>query len=393
PAPEPAPQPQPAPPPKDDPKTPPKDEPKTPPAPAAVWELDPAKHTVPAAPAAGSLGKAAFAPQAEFQDDTLTFRAFSTDGTTSRVIAVKLPADLAKTAAGGLKLVVKPDEDGAKVPVVLTELPAEKKDALPKLFEYKNGFALTLDLGKREKGSLPGKVFISLPGEEKDFLAGTFTADWVRPPSEPPGADDAPFVQGAVTVAGAKADTDVRVGYVGTPKGMDLTHDSLTMRFALAGLSGRSDHAKPRVTFFAAADAPEKAGRYEHVRLPAGKYLVFASATGAPPVGKWVTLPADGKLTQDFAVDPGKAGKLEVKVPAGATGKVMLVPADDGPVSPEVFGPAASVIGLEADVQNGVARFDRLAPGRYEARLGDAAGTAEVKLNETATLELTPPKK
>jgi hypothetical protein len=44
-------------------------------------------------------------------------------------------------------------------------------------------------------------------------------------------------------------------------------------------------------------------------------------------------------------------------------------------------------------MRDGVARFDRLAPGRYEARLGELTGTAEVKLNESATLELAPPKK
>lgn len=391
PTPDPAPQPPPAPPTKTETPPPP------PPTPAAVWELDPAKHTIPTAPVAGSLGKAAFAPQAEFQADTLTFRAFNKDGFPTHVLAVKLPADVAKTAADGVKLVVKADEPvGPKVPVVAVELPGEKKD-VPKVVEYANGYGLTLELGKREKGTLPGKVYLSLPPDEKDpqakdFLAGTFAADWIRPTTEPPGADDVPFVHGAVTVAGAKADTQVRVGYVGVPKGVEFPQDLLQMPFAGAGLSGRSDHAKPRVTLYVAADAPDKAGRYEHTRLPAGKYLVFASAPDAPPAARWVNLPAEGKLTLDFAVDPGKAGKLAVKAPAGASGKVLLVPADDTPVPPDVVGPAASALGLEAEVRDGVARFERLAPGRYEARFGLLSGTAEVRLNETATLELAPPK-
>jgi hypothetical protein len=92
-------------------------------------------------------------------------------------------------------------------------------------------------------------------------------------------------------------------------------------------------------------------------------------------------------------VDPSKVGKLAVKVPAGATGKALAVPADDVPVPLDVFGPAASALGLEAEVREGTARFERLAPGRYEVRLGDLTGTVEVKLNETAMLELAPPKK
>jgi hypothetical protein len=373
---------------KDDPK---KDEPKTPPA---AWEMDPAKHTLPATPAAGSLAKAAFAPtDVEFLTDTLTFRAVTKEGST-RAVALKLPADVAKAAAAGGKVVVKPtDEGGAKVPVVTVELPGAKKDEL-KVFEYPAGYALTLELGKRDKGSLPGKVYLSLPGDDKDFLAGTFAAEWVRPLPEPPGPDDAPFVQGAVRVAGAKADTVVRVGYVGAPKGTDVPQEILEMPFSgPAGLSGRADAGKPRVTVYAAAAAPDQAGRYEHTHLPAGRYLVFAATKDAPPAAAWVNLGADAKLTKDFTVDAAKVGKLEVKAPAGATGKVLLVPADEGPVPLESFGPAASALGLEAELKDGVARFDRLAPGRYEARLNDLTGTAEVKATETAKLEIAAPKK
>jgi hypothetical protein len=382
-------------PPKDDPKPapPPTVIPVPPPpmTPAAAWELDPDKHAIPATPAAGSLGKAAFAPQAEFQADTLTFRTFNKDGVPDRTLVVKLPPDAAK-AADGAKLKVRPDElAGPKVPVVSVEVPGEQKDTL-KVFEYPGLYGMTLELGKREKGVLPGKVYLSLPGDAKDFLAGTFAADLVRPPTEPPGADDAPFVQGAVTVAGATAETKLKVGYAGMPKAGEFAIDSVEMPFAGKGLSGRSDHAKPRVTVLVSADAPDKAGRYEHTRLAAGKYLVFASA-GPAPAAKWVTVPADGKVTLDLAVDPGKVGKLDVKAPAGTTGKVYAVPADDAPVPPELFGAAASVLGLEAEVRDGVARFDRLAPGRYEVRLNDLTAAAEVKANETATAELLAAKK
>ncbi len=388
PTPEPTPQPQPpTPPTKGDTTTPPS------PTPAATWELDPAKHTIPTAPAAGSLGKAAFAPQAEFQTDTLTFRTLTKEGIPERVLTIKLSADLAKAAAAGLKLVVKPDDPaGPKVPAVSAEMPGAKKDEV-KVFQYDGGYALTLELGKREKGVLPGKVYLSLLGDDKDFLAGAFAADWVRTAAEPPGPDDAPFVQGAVRVAGAKADASVRVGYVGLPKPGEFVQDLLEVPFTgPPGPPLRTGHAKPRVTGYAAAEAPDKAGRYEHTRLPAGKYFVFAAVKDAPPAGKWVTLAPDAAVTADFAIDPGKAGKLEVKAPAGTTGKVLLVPADYAPVPLELFGSAASALGLEADVRDGVARFDRLAPGRYEARLGELSGTAEVKLNETATLNLVPPK-
>lgn len=367
--------------------------PPPPAPPAAAWELDPAKHTIPAAAAAGSVAGKAFAPAAEIQADSLTLRTTTKEGIPDRVVNIRFSPDLAKRVADGVSVTVRPaDEAGAKVPVVSVEVPGAKADSLM-VYEYPAGYGLTLELGKRAKGVVPGKVYLSLPGEAKDFVAGTFAADWIRPASEPPGPDDAPFVQGNVTVAGAKADTQVQVGYVGVPKPGDLAIDSLQMPFVGAGLSGRSDFSRPRVTVLVAAPAADKAARYEHTHLPAGKYLVFASSPGAAPVGKWVAVPADGKITLDLVVDPGKAGKLDVKVPAGATGKVLAVPADDGPVSPDVFGPAASAMRLEADAKDGVAKFDRLAPGRYEIRLNDLAATADVKLNETAAAELVPPKK
>src|SRR5439155_164004 len=153
---------------------------------------DPAKHGIPDKPAAGQLGGKPFAPTAEIQGEALTFRTAGPDMNTEREIVIKFSPELAKKAADGLKLVVRPDQpSGPEVPEVENEVPDRKP--FPRV-AFAGGYALTLELGKKADGKVPGKVFLALPavkdGDEKVFLAGTFAADWVRPLGRPPGADE-----------------------------------------------------------------------------------------------------------------------------------------------------------------------------------------------------------
>lgn len=377
--------------------TPPKDAPKTdgpkksdPPGPLVAWEMDVAKHAIPTAPVSGTLGGAAFTPEAQFMGDTLTFRVLR-QGIPERQVSLKLSPEQAKAAAAGLKLTVNKDQpQGPDVPTVTAEVTTGAPKAETKASAYVNGYALTLELGKREKDRLPGKIYLSLPTDAKDFLAGTFSAEWVRPVSVPPGPEDAPFVQGTVTLAGAGPDAQVKVGYAGEPKPNELAFDVIQMPFVGPNQSARSDHAKPRVTTFVSAEAAGKPARYEHTRLAPGRYLVFAAVEGGPAVWKWLTVPADGQLTADFALDATKTGKLEVTLPADVKDKVQAVPADDPatPIPPAVASGVAFSFGLEAEPKDGKAAFANLGPGRYEVRAGDLAGTVEVKAGETAKLEL-----
>lgn len=361
----------------------------TPPAPTAAvaWEMDPAKHVVPSAPVSGKLANGDFKPEAQFQGDTLAFRMLK-DGTVEREITLRFSPGQAKTATEGLKFTVSQEKTaGPNVPVVTASFPA-KKAGESNVIQYEGGYALTLELGKRNGDALPGKIFLSLPGDSKDVMAGTFTAEWIRPFSEPPGAEDVPFVQGKVTVTGATAKSQVRVGYGAEPKAGEVVNDSLEMQFVGAGMWMRSGHAKPRASVLVAAEDAAKSGRYEHTRLPPGRYLLYAGVTDGPLVWKWVNVPADGKLTVDFALDAPKAGKLEVAVPAGTTGKVQLAPADETPVPANLFFTLASFLDLEADVKDNGAKFDKLGVGRYEVKCGELSGVVEIKVNETAKLEL-----
>jgi hypothetical protein len=363
----------------------------TPPAPEAeMWVLDPARHAVPDAAASGRLAGRPFAPQAEVQGDTLTFRTLK-DGRPERELTLKLSAELAKKAEG-LKLVVKPDQPaGPEVPDVMTHVP-DRKDPGP-FVSYPNGYGLTLELGKKAGGKLPGKVYLALPGDDKSYLAGTFAAEWVRPLSDPPGPDDAPFVQGTVNLAGG-AGEDVRVGYFGVQKEGPVVLDLLQMSVGTPGVVGQSDHNKPRVTRLVAGNK-DRPARYEHTKLPPGRYLVFAAAPNGPAAWKWVAVEPGAQLTADFTLDASKTGGLAVTLPAGTPGPVYLVPADDpARPLPEVQVPTAAFsLGLTAEPKDNKAAFAKLGPGKYEVRAGELAAVVDVAAGKTETVELMPKKK
>lgn len=369
--------------------TPPPVEPKkeTSPAPApavAAWEMDTAKHAFPEKPAAGQLGGKAFTPAAEVQGEAVTFRTADKDGNAEREIVIKLSPELAKKAADGLKLVVKPDQPaGPDVPEVESEVSDRKP--YPRM-AFPGGYALTLELGKKADGKVPGKVFLALPtvkdGDEKAFLAGTFAAEWVRPLGRPPGADEAPFVKGSLTVP---AGAEVRIGYAGVVGGK-LAHDTLTLTFPDTGAAVRSIHSRPRESLLYAMN--KTTGQFDYTHLEPGRYLVYAGPTGGPFAWKWVTVEPTSQAVADFALDPSKAGGLEVTVPAGTPGPVSLAPAEDGKSWDGNLSAVAHALGLQAELKDNKAAFARLGPGKYEVRAADLSATVEVKPGETAKVEL-----
>ena len=364
-----------------------------PPKPAA-WELDPSKHEVPTTAAAGKLGGAAFAPTAQFMGDTLSLRVLK-DANPERELRVTFSPEQLKSLQG-LKLTVKPeDAAGANVPVIETLVPDPKPKAqVPIVFHYPGGYALTLELGKKADGKLPGKLFLSLPGDDKSFVAGTFSAEWVRLPSLPPEADEAPFVHGSVNVVNSPA-TNVSVGYIGAGKSGSLHIDMIGIELAAKGVSARSDMSNPpRVSLIASGEGAGKPGRYDHTRLEPGRYLVYARAgTDGPAVWQWVTVDPTTKAVVNLDIDGAKAGKVEVTVPADVKGKVAMVPpidpADKFPT--ELLGPAAFGLGLYIDPVNGKATFPRVGPGKYDVFIGPLTGTVTVEAGKTATVELKPP--
>lgn len=359
---------------------------------AATWEMDPGKHQIPAGLAAGQLAGEPFTPEVQVQGDTLLFRTLK-NGLVERQIAVTLFLEPGRTIEGR-KLVVDPvASPGADVPVVVVTLPhsgSGPPPGAPPFFE--KGYALTLETGTRGNGTLPGKIYLTLPGEPKTFLAGTFAAEWVRTAAEPPGPADAPFVAGKVSVPGVPS-PEVRVGYVRASADGPIVLDMLGTAFTTPGIALRSESYRPRTSLLVSGGT-DQPGRYEHTRLEPGRYLVFAGVKGGPTAWAWVTVAPGAQLAADLTVEPAKAGGLEVTLPAGGTTPVTLVPADD-PARPwpdALATTAATILEFEAKPTNGVATFAKLGSGKYEVRSGDLSGTADVTPGQTAKITLVPKK-
>jgi hypothetical protein len=367
--------------------------------PAVVWETDPAKQSIPAAPVRGRLKGTEFVPTAvQLERGELSFqttkagtplpeRIVKLNLAPKRVVGQPLPQ------LAGREWKVKLDAaPGPDVPEVWIELPGKDPFYMP------SGYALTLELGPRKGGKAAGKIHLSLPDEEKTVLAGTFEAEAPRPPTEKPGPDEAPYITGAVSVAGAKPDAQIRVAYAGFGPTGAVEFRELQSPFDPnpPELAQWTRDEETKTSKLVAGDGKAHPFLYEYVKRSPGRYLLSASVVGGPAVWKWVDLPAGGMLTENFTLDASKAGSVEVAVPAGVTGKVHLAPADDPArpaLPPDLFGALSAVMRLEADLAGGKALVKDLGPGKYEVRAGDLRGFVDVTAGKTAELVLMPPKK
>ncbi len=352
----------------------------------AGHELDAAKLVVPATPAVGTLGGGRFAPtEVTLTGNELTFavlKAGDAPGVASS-LTVKFPAAGVKLA-DGFKLVVKSDEpESPALPGV--ELFTTVGDK-PLIHVYPNGYALSLELGKREAGKQPGKLSISLPDGTKSYLAGSFTAEARRVAGEPPGPDESPAVHGLVTIAG-EAKGELEVGLIGQPAGQVVTE---TVTLPVAGPPGRVNRVESvRRTALACGAAGEF--RYEHVLVPAGRYLVWARQTPGPLAWKWVSVAAGTVTDAPLTLDAKLAGKLTVTT-TQPEGTLRLIPRD---------GDAASVVpelslslALKLDAPSDAKAFAAVPPGRYDLVATLKSGTewdrkpVEVKPGEATSVTL-----
>lgn len=376
------------------PTPPPTPVPPPPPAPAPPadrYEMDPAKHAPPAAPATGRLGGKPFTPdRVELQGGTLTFRQgkdFFADS--ELVLTLK---EKANGSAEGTRLVVAPATKwhAGDVPALSTS--SRKGEGLPDTQFVTDGYALTLELGTKAGGKVPGKIHLSLPGADRGHLAGTFEAAWVRPVGAPPTADDAPFVAGTVSHPAAKGQM-LTVGYVALT-GTDVVSDSVGSGVPGPGEGGgwvQSTTSKPRV---ATLRFDKEAAKFEFVKLPPGEYLVYARLKDGPAAWDKVPVPAGGQVTKNLKLEAGSGGTVQVTVPADFTGQVRLAPAGLGGADADglVAGRVAFSLDLGAEAKGGQATVANVPPGKYVLFTTPGTvqprGTVEVAAGKTAKMEI-----
>lgn len=368
------------------------DSPKPTPPPAAdPHEFDPAKHVVPAAAPAGRLKGKPFTPdRVELEGNRLTFRQgkdFFPD------LGVEFMLDPKSNPGGGLKLVVRPSQNWTDgVPSLLVSARSDK--GIPDTKFVNDGYALTLELGKLDRGKTTGKVYLVLPDAEKSYLAGTFTAERKRSFSDPPGPEDVPYIQGSISPPLQKG-RSVTVGYVGVPAGGDspVSDSTGAQIFGDDGSGGgvRSTTFAPR----AATVRFEKfTPLYDFTNLPPGRYLVHARVKDGPVGWEWAEVAAGGRVTADLELDAAKAGSVEVKLPASER-RARLVPGDLGTPPPDqrFLERMAFHLELGAEAKDGVAKIANVPAGKYLVLAGDLRADVEVAAGKTVTVEPKPAKK
>ena len=363
-----------------------------PPAPVADagHEMDPAKHSVPAALATGMLGGRAFTPdRVALEGKSLTFRRgaiFFADQQITIFFADYKPTD-------AVKLTVKPTQKWHEGKTPSLHISQRQGEDLPNNVFVNDGYALTLELAPRQDGKIAGSIYLSLPGGQMDYLAGTFTAVYDRELSDPPEADDRPYIAGRISHSG-KPKQSLVIRYAALPAaGGDPISDMVGSQVVQqGGISAvRSTTNAPRVVSL----RPGKMGEeYDCARLPPGKYFLVVRLDDGPPGWKLVDVVADSKIDAPLAIPTAPAGNVEVTVPGKFGGQVQAIPSglklDDptGAFTTSVSG----ALGAYGNVADGKASLKNLAPGKYDVslRTGSAVYRAEVVVESgrTAKVEL-----
>ncbi len=241
-----------------------------------------------------------------------------------------------------------------------------------------------------------GKIHLSLPGEQKSFIAGTFSAEWIRARNELPGADDAPYIQGKIMVNGA-AEPQVDVGYVRVSPAEPTHSDVLGIVIGPSGFPFRSETNRPRCISLFPATAKDPA-RYEFTKLEPGRYLAIAAFKTGPAAWKWLDVAAGSQTTADFTLNVTTIGGLDVSAPNGSKSVAVVPASEPGKPWPEsLISTAASMMELRVDTSETgktdptkplTLKFPRLAPGKYEVWADDLKADVEIKANDTAKVEL-----
>jgi hypothetical protein len=380
----------------------------------ATYQTDPAKHAIPTGAVSGVLGGESVTADVKLEGHTLVLRkpAANAESKQSWQVWIELPPESQRGEA--YRLVVPPDKRMAGS--VLVEFPQPIHLKQWELFSFRgwepverfmwqDGYSLTLELGKREKGRIAGKLYLALPEVEckepaqaKSYLAGSFEVECPRKPTDPPTAEDVPLINGSVKLRGAPATAILRVGYGGSAP----TQTTLPTGGTEIQVGGMMDADRwtqtsidpPRVTSLVAGDGKEMPARYEHSKLTPGRYLVFAQLKDGPAAWKWVNVGEKSTVAVDLTIDATQVGGVEVTVPLGVLGKVQMAPAEERgqpAMSAESFLTISLQMNLEADVAANKALFKNLAPGRYDVRAGGRSRVVEIVAGKTVELDLDAP--
>lgn len=353
-------------------------------------EWNPSRHVLLNRAVSGRLGGVTVTPEASIEGEYLIFRVRK-DKITERALWIKLRNSPSQPLPQG-RFVYGPQGvvgEGIPgvVPDILLELPGQP------LHLYPSGqYAMTLEIGPRHKGQVRGQVHVCVADAQQSFLAGAFTAAAPRQPTEPPGVEDVPFINGTVTVRNVSPGTALMTGYAAHPNGDNFPLGAVEIELGASAEPLRweqRDYDQPRVTSLVAGDVNKIPSQFEHSRLTPGRYIVFARLKNGPAVWQWVDVGEHTTRKVELVLDAQRTGGLEVTAPVGALGKVHLAPAD--PQRPNLEEPLLLGLALQLELEQELvlrkALFKNLGPGIYVVRVGGEVRTVEIVAGKTVELD------
>jgi hypothetical protein len=144
----------------------------------AVWTLDLAAAKIPEGRANGTISGASFVPEAARLDQTAQAQVLrlshGSPAAPDQEVLLYLHLKAGEKLSGHSWSVDK-DMKGTDVPQLVKRWkPDPKYGSQSKTFF--NGYAMKLELGQVNEGSISGKIFLALPDPEKSVVAGQFTA-------------------------------------------------------------------------------------------------------------------------------------------------------------------------------------------------------------------------
>jgi hypothetical protein len=141
------------------------------------WTLDLSGATIPDATAVGSIHASGFfCERATLQGGHLTLRQ-GHSGPADLGITVELFAQQGEELSGK-SVEIQPDR-APPLPKIVLRWKDDQQKAVTR--SITSGYALKVAFGDAANGRIPGKIYISLPDENKSFVAGTFNAEIKKP--------------------------------------------------------------------------------------------------------------------------------------------------------------------------------------------------------------------
>jgi len=144
------------------------------------WTLDLKTARIPSGKANGTISGAAFVAD----------RAYLQRTTTSHVLTVREGEGF---QADREIIIALPAKTGQKLDGATWEIPKDQTTGVPRVIKrwiaggkqqtkpYTNGYTMKLEFGQTTYGSLPTRVFIALPDDEKTVVGGTVEASFLLP--------------------------------------------------------------------------------------------------------------------------------------------------------------------------------------------------------------------